>query len=179
LVTLDAPLFEVGGITATMLGSQTNPAVWRKHIEPTQTLFSWVMNNHWGTNYRAYQEGIITFRYALWPHQKFDASKNSQLAIGLSQPLLVKPATENKSILSGIYPDQLQVIVTAFKPCDDGKGRMLTLFNSSEILVETKLVSPEKSSIQVWKSNSGEDKTQLISNLMEIPAWGTVVIRVE
>jgi len=38
---------EVGGITATMLGSQKVPALWRQHIEPIQTFYSWVMNNHW------------------------------------------------------------------------------------------------------------------------------------
>src|SRR5205823_10252196 len=32
--TLDAPLIEVGSVSATMLGSQTHPEVWRKHIEP-------------------------------------------------------------------------------------------------------------------------------------------------
>ncbi len=52
-VTMDAPLVEIGGITATMLGSQTNPKIWREHVEPTQTFYSWAINNHWGTNYRA------------------------------------------------------------------------------------------------------------------------------
>jgi hypothetical protein len=55
-VSQDAPLIEVGEISTTKLGSQTNPNIWRKRIEPTQTFFSWVMNNHWGTNYRAYRE---------------------------------------------------------------------------------------------------------------------------
>jgi len=179
LITLDAPLFEVGGITAVMLGSQTNPDIWRKHIEPTQTLFSWALNNHWGTNYRAYQEGLITFRYALWPHKQFSASENSQYAIGLSQPLLVKLATENIPATSGIYPDQSQVIVTAFKPCDNHKGRMLTLYNSSESPVKTKLISEIKPIQHVWLTNSGEDKTEEINSDIEIPAWGVVMIRVE
>jgi len=56
---------------------------------------------------------------------------------------------------------------------------MLTLFNSSEMTVETKLAGTENSGIQIWKSNSGEDKTQLIGNKLKIPAWGTVVIRIE
>jgi len=179
LITLDAPLFEVGGITAVMLGSQTNPDIWRKHIEPTQTLFSWALNNHWGTNYRAYQEGLITFRYALWPHKQFSASENSQYAIGLSQPLLVKQASENTPATSGIYPDQSQVIVTAFKPCDNGKGRMLTLYNSSESTVKTNLVSENKPIQHIWLSNSGENKTEEINSNIEIPAWGVVMIRVE
>ena len=39
-VTLDAPLVEVGGITATMLGSQRDPTIWREHIERTQKFYS-------------------------------------------------------------------------------------------------------------------------------------------
>jgi alpha-mannosidase len=137
------------------------------------------MNNHWGTNYRAYQEGLVTFRYALWPHQEFSAAENSKYAIGLSQPLLVKQASENTPVLSGIYPDQQQVIVTAFKPCDDGKGRLLTLFNSSASTVKTKLVAGENSFQHIWVSNVGEDKLQEISSNLEVPAWGVVMVRVE
>jgi hypothetical protein len=79
--TLDAPLVEVGSLSATMLGSQTHPEVWRKHIEPTQTFYSWVINNHWGTNYRAYQDGLIEFRYPLRPHAGYDL----QPPVGLQQ----------------------------------------------------------------------------------------------
>ena len=179
LITLDAPLFEVGGITAVMLGSQTNPEIWRKHIESTQTLFSWALNNHWGTNYRAYQEGNITFRYALWPHKQFKAWENSKYAIGLSQPVLVNQASENNVTLSGIYPDQPQVIVTGFKPCDDGEGLMLTLFNSSPAKVITKLISGNYPLKQVWKSNSGEDKLAQISSNIELPAWEVIILRIK
>ena len=59
--TLDAPLVEIGYLSATMLGSQTHPELWRKHIDSTQRFYSWVMNNHWSTNYRAYQEGPSSF----------------------------------------------------------------------------------------------------------------------
>jgi hypothetical protein len=179
LITLDAPLFEVGGITAVMLGSQTNPEIWRKHIEPTQLLFSWAINNHWGTNYRAYQEGLITFRYALWPHRQFKAYENSQYAIGLSQPLPVKLASDETPVVSGIYPDQPQVIVTAFKPCDNGKGSMLTLFNSSPVTIKTRLISGKNSAQQIWKSNSGEDKILKISNNIQFAPWDVIIIRVE
>ena len=64
-VTLDTPLVQVGGITATLLNSQTRPEVWRRSVGRTQKLYAWAMNNHWGTNYRAYQEGPTRFRFAL------------------------------------------------------------------------------------------------------------------
>ena len=62
--TLDAPLVEVGGITADKIGTQANPSVWLSKLAPSQTLYSWVMNNHWYTNYKADQDGPTTFRYA-------------------------------------------------------------------------------------------------------------------
>jgi len=93
--------------------------------------------------------------------------------------LLVKQASENIPATSGIYPDRSQVIVTAFKPCDNGKGRMLTLYNSSESTVKTNLVSEKKPIQHVWLTNSGEDKTAEINSNIEIPAWGVVMIRVE
>jgi alpha-mannosidase len=180
LVTLDAPLFEVGGITATMLGSQTNPEIWRKHIEPTQTLFSWVINNHWGTNYRAYQDGLITFRYALWPHKQYSPSENSRHAVGLSQPLLVKQASENQILKpAGIYPENSEVLITALKPCDDGKGRIMTLFNSSSSAIKTKLITKNSTLGNLWITDLGEGKKQKVSNNISFLPWETRMIRVE
>src|SRR5262249_44656758 len=90
-VTLDAPLIQLGGLTATLLNSQTNPDIWRSKIERTQKIYSWAMNNHGATNSRAYQEGPTISRFILRPHRKADAAKASRFAIGFSQPLLVRP----------------------------------------------------------------------------------------
>jgi hypothetical protein len=56
---------------------------------------------------------------------------------------------------------------------------MLTLYNSSESPVKTKLISEIKPIQHVWLTNSGEDKTEEINSDIEIPAWGVVMIRVE
>lgn len=39
-----------------------------RSLPRTQTFFSYVMNNYWHTNYKADQDGPVTFRYALRPH---------------------------------------------------------------------------------------------------------------
>ena len=72
--TVDAPLVELGGLTANLIGSQTDHRVWIAKLEPTSTIYSWVMNNHWGTNYRAYQDGPTVFRFILRPHGRRDAA---------------------------------------------------------------------------------------------------------
>ena len=38
LCALDAPLVEIGYLSATMPSSQTHPEIWRKHVEPLRSL---------------------------------------------------------------------------------------------------------------------------------------------
>ena len=90
--TADAPLVEIGGLTANLPRKQPNPNAYMKHIAPAATLYSWVMNNHWHTNYRADQEGWVTFRYAIHPHGIYDAGAAARCGIENTQPLIVAPA---------------------------------------------------------------------------------------
>ncbi len=91
--TVDAPLVEAGGMTIYDIGPQNGgPAAWLEHVKPSQTLYSYVMNNHWGTNYKADQEGPTTFRYSLLPHRQYDPAAAQRFGIECSQPLVAVPA---------------------------------------------------------------------------------------
>ena len=61
---------------------------WIQQLGPTQTLFSYVMNNYWETNYKASQEGMTTFRYSLLPHGPYDQAAAARFGIERSQPLV-------------------------------------------------------------------------------------------
>ena len=177
-VTLDAPLVEIGGITATMLGSQTNPKVWRKHIDPTQKLYSWALNNHWETNYRAYQDGIITFRYVIQPHGVFDLLSASKMAIDQSQPLIVAAASG-----SGIDKPRLQlsnqrVLVLSLRPSLDGKAWMITLYNPGDHDESTGL-SWSGSVGAAHLSNTGESQLTAAGEKISVAGQDVVTIRVE
>ncbi|MGE5361450.1 MAG: polysaccharide lyase family protein, partial [Bacteroidales bacterium] len=54
LAPLDAPLVEVGGMTANLLGSVATSR-WMTRANASQTIYSWAQNNHWHTNYKADQ----------------------------------------------------------------------------------------------------------------------------
>ncbi|HVU58888.1 MAG TPA: polysaccharide lyase family protein [Puia sp.] len=156
-VTLDAPLLEVGGITATLLGGQSNPDVWRKKIEPTQKIYSWAINNHWETNYRAYQEGIITFRYALRPHTQFSPAEASRFATGLTQPLVITRAQQQEHPLPLLTVTNKDILVQTLKPSEDGKAYIVTLFNVSD--------HPASTTLQ-WSAQTGAVH---YSNTTELP----------
>jgi len=177
-VTLDAPLLEVGGITATLLGGQFNPDVWRKKIEPTQKIYSWAINNHWETNYRAYQEGIITFRYALRPHGQFSPSEATRFATGLTQPLVVTKALDKENTLPLLSVSNKDVIVQALKPSEDGKAWIVTLFNASGAEARTSLQWSAQTGAMHY-SNTTELPLAPIEGDINIAPWDLVTVRAE
>jgi hypothetical protein len=179
-VSLDTPLVQVGGLTANLLNSQTDPKVWRASVEPTQALYPWLMNNHWGTNYRAYQEGPVTFRFAIRAHNGYDPAAAPRLATGLSQPLLALPAAA--SAPSGRPRLRLtndHVVVTAFKPSDDGLGWIVRLYNVSETEQQVGVEWDDPRPARLFLSATSEARGAEVRGPISLPAWGLVTIRAE
>lgn len=177
LVTLDAPLVEVGGITATMLGGQTNPAIWRKHIEPTQKIYSWALNNHWETNYRAYQVGLIRFRYALEPHGAYDPVASTHLATGLAEPLITSAASGSvPASLLRLSSDRL--LVLSLRPSRDGKAFMVTLYNPGATAESTGF-SWGVTVGAAHFSNTDEETLEAVNGAVSVAGQDVVTVRVE
>ena len=197
--TLDAPLVEVGEISATLVGSQSDPEVWRKVVQPTQKLYSWAMNNHWGTNYRQYQEGPVTFRYALRPHDGYDAAETYRLATSMSQPLLVragkqaersgvpiakrigdgrKAGSKFESIKfqapAGLDSDG--IVLISLKPADDGNGYIARLYNPGLEPASGKLDTMGR---ELWLSNTAEKKIRMINPDITLAGMELLTIRIE
>jgi alpha-mannosidase len=179
-VTLDAPLVQVGSLTATLLNSQTDPNVWRKHVEPTQKLYVWAMNNHWGTNYRAYQEGPTVFRFVLRPHGRRDPAEASRFATGFSYPLLAVPARGEKPTGTPLLTVQpSDVLVTALKPSDDGKALIVRLFGASAQARAADLKWGDVKPKAVFLSDTSERPGKRIGTRIKVPASGLVTLRAE
>ena len=178
--TLDAPLVEIGGITATMLGSQKNPSIWRKNIEPTQTVYSWAMNNHWGTNYRAYQEGPTEFRYALCPHREWSAAESSKLAIGLTQPLIPSFAAASPEVGSSLVRiEPADVLALSLKPSKDGKAWMVRLFGASDQARRATLTWASSGIGTTSLSDLAEQPLRTLTGEVPVDAYELVTLRVE
>ncbi|HYG36356.1 MAG TPA: glycosyl hydrolase-related protein, partial [Clostridia bacterium] len=176
---VDAPLVEVGGITANLVGSQTDPRVWIQHLEPSQSIYSWVMNNHWHTNYRAEQEGPTVFRFAIRPHQTFKPEQAAQFGVACSQPLIPLKASGKRPLHSRLELSNEKVLVTALKPSDDGKGWIVRLFGASGTSQKVRLSWSSPAPQHLWLSDTSERPKQEIVRAIEVPAWGIVTIRAE
>lgn len=89
-VTLTSPqlaLWEVG----TMVNEEkvvNGYKKWKDTVTPSATVFLYAMNNYWHTNYKADQNGEVTFDLYLHFHTTFDEKKANQFAYEITQPLM-------------------------------------------------------------------------------------------
>ena len=179
--TLDAPMVEVGDLTAETLGvgPNTDSPKWLDRSVPSQTLYSWVMNNYWELCFKADQGGVAVFRYSLLPHRQYDPVVAQRFGIERSQPLVGTPAC-------GIAPsgrpflelDRPEVIVASVKPSNDRRACIVRLFGAGGKTVRVTLrwgQSPRT----VWISNLAEDPDKEVTGPVEVPAFGLITLRVQ
>lgn len=165
IVPVDAPLASFGDI---------NRGSWPGEFHPrSSTLFSYIMNNYWHTNYRAGQGGTFTFRYVLTSAGQFDPAALSRLGwesmetpamerIGgqekIGNPEAPLPAT-GASLLEIQNPN---VALVTWKLAEDGKGTILRLKEltgrSEEVVVTTPYATIRSASL----CNSVEDNLRAL-----------------
>lgn len=176
-VTPDAPMLQFEPIKiAKPFGTE----YWREHIEPGASLWSWTMNNHWETNYKADQEGWLTFRYVVRPHAGgYDAVREQQFGRGVCQPLqalrvdATKPAAA--SLLTVSNPG---IVVTSIRPSRDRKAFIVRLFNVTDETRQTTLAWGRPLGA-TWLSNLMEEPVAAAGPVISMNQYELVTLRVE
>lgn len=90
-VTISSPesaLFEVGKLVDEREVND-GTKLWRTENHSSNTVFAYVMNNYWHTNYKAYQDGKVTFNFILQFHKEFDLGDAQRAGAEATEPLLV------------------------------------------------------------------------------------------
>ncbi len=176
-VTLDAPMVQFDA-PARQLESRRAP---HPALGSTHRFYSWLMNNRWGTNYKAKQEGPVTFRYVLRPHPgPCDAAEATRFATGFSQPLLVRKCGATAPVaqpLLSLSADN--VLVTALKPCDDRKGWIIRLFEAAGQRTSTRLQWGGRRPKAVYLSGTDEARGRPVSEDIQFQPHGLVTLRAE
>ncbi|MCI0493762.1 hypothetical protein L0Z72_02050 [candidate division KSB1 bacterium] len=174
LAPIDAPLLEVGDIHADATVSG-----WVRNLEFSQTIYSYVMNNYWETNYKAEQPGLTRFRYSIFLHGKYDQARAEQFGIENSQPLIPVAVLKDKPEFDSLFSvEPRDVIVTMMKPVDDGKKIIIRLFNTSAEEKSAKLIWGSLLPKDVYLSNLFEEQLEKLGDLISMPGYGikTIVI---
>ncbi len=177
--TVEAPLLEVGGLTANLPRSQPNPRAYMSHVNASPTLYSWVMNNHWHTNYRADQEGETEFRYAIRPHAAYDQTAAAHFGVESTEPLIAAPAAGPAPADSLVEITPGSIMITSIAPSDDGRALILRLYNTSETAARASLqwnkVRPKKISV----SNLAGRPGKIENGAVDMTAYEVRTLRAE
>ena len=125
-VSPDAPLIELNQITTDAVAYG-----WVDQVNPDGTLYSYVMNNYWETNYLAGQEGEVTFRYYIIPHSGFNASQVERRAIEVCQPLVPLFTSGEAESLNLFDIRNEEIILGSIRPIN-GNDYLLRFDNISD-----------------------------------------------
>ncbi len=157
IVLQDAPLFEAGAITtdAVLYG-------WKRETKHNGVVYSYVMNNYWETNYKAYQPGITTFRYSLFPHGRYDGTVNAKQSLEVMQPLLTTMTSPRTGPL--VLIDNQNIIIESIKPSRSSDGLELTLFNISDLDQEA-LIAGTGTCESLYLIEDGSRSSEQVTNL--------------
>jgi hypothetical protein len=126
VVPIDAPLVAFGDIVR---------GEWPAEFKPkSSAIFSWLMNNYWGTNFPAWQGGDFTFRYAITSNAKFNGPSLTRFGLEALTPLERDdaPGTQDPSLLPNRDASLLEianpgVALLTWKRAEDDYGTILRL----------------------------------------------------
>jgi hypothetical protein len=156
LMLLEAPLIEPASIIDEQRVLSGSVKAWKEEGQPTSTFFSYAMNNYWHTNYKADQEGIARFHYALRPHGQFNHSEMEKSAAAFTQPLVGLPVNESASFSPGLFElGNERIVVTAIVPQENG-GYLLRLFNPEPSAENTNIMWKTWKPAPVLMVNTGQ-----------------------
>jgi hypothetical protein len=172
--TVDAPLIEIGTITAEQ--------PWLKAVRPSQTLFSYVMNNYWHTNYKADQAGLAVFRYSLIPHAAFRPEAAVRSGREAREPLLAATVTgasqaEPPAPLARIDPPE--ILVSSIRPLPGGSSWLVYLYNPTSQDQDATVEWNKTAAVAMRFSDGFGHSGPEIKDGFKMAAYGSSYIRVD
>ena len=178
--SLDAPLIESGSMTANQTGTWSGERKpWLSKLEPGSSIYSWVMNNHWFTNFPLTQDGPVTFRYRILPHGAYDAGLANRFGLEQSQPLIALAANNNaisKSLIAIEAPST--VTSSMLKSTAEGNTTIVRLRSVSEKDETVKLSWPAGDPKTVHLFETEEIAGIKVGNEIILPANGLATLKV-
>lgn len=181
LSTADAPIWEIGDMNGQKWMKDMAKRPWMKTYDPSQTLFSWVMNNRWFVNYKAHQEGLIPFRYRFDLHDEFKESEAKKRGMEFSMPLIINPVKKSSVAHATFLTIQgsEDILVSSIKPARSDESVLIRVFNASNEKSNAELSFNTENELKLFLSDPLENKKKEINTTLEMQPWEIKTIMVE
>ncbi len=169
VMPLDASMVTLGDI---------NRGAWPTQFgERPGTIFSYVMNNYWDTNYRAGQGGHFRFRYVITSAPSTQATELSRSGWEEMTPLEEDEVTSQDKALNLPRPldgkqgsflkvNDSELLLDTWKPAEDGNGTILRFLDIGGATRKVTAQTPLLQLQQAWQTDAVERNRNPLS-LME------------
>ncbi|HEV2464461.1 MAG TPA: polysaccharide lyase family protein [Acidobacteriaceae bacterium] len=138
------------------------------------TIFSYIMDNYWDTNYAAGQGGHFRFRYVITSAGSTDPAALSRMGWEDSTPLEVDTVTtQDKALqqpqpLNGTQDSFLKVedpdlLLETWKPAEDGNGTILRFLDIGGVTRTVSVTTPLLNLVKAWQTNAVERNQKSLS----------------
>jgi alpha-mannosidase len=165
IVPVDAPLVTLGDI---------NRGVWPENFAPkSSTIFSYVFNNYWHTNFRAEQGGESTFRYVMTSGAALAPQDLARFGRAAMTPLETDEVVDQDKVgnperplepvsTSFLQVDGSGVVVENWKAAEDGNGTALRLLETAGTESKATIRFPLLKLERAWLCTAMEDEIKMI-----------------
>lgn len=180
LLSLDAPVIELAALTDER-PSAGNQRAWRAHVPPGTAVYAYLLNNYWHTNYKADQEGLMTFRFAIWPHGPFDPAALRRFGADGEQPLLVV-ATDAAAppTRAPFRIDGSGVVVQSLAPAGTGRAILARLYNASDRQRTAAVIATAAApALRVALADAAGRPVRALNGPLVLPPFAAVRIHIE
>jgi len=152
-----------------------NRGTWPEKFEPKSgTIFSYVLNNYWHTNFRRVQSGDFTFRYVLTSGREITPGAMARLGRSAMTPIEIRQLTANDKFgdpaepltpnpTSFLQVDAPDVVIIDWKIAEDGQGTIVRLLESGGHSTTAKLSFPLFTINQAWQTNAAEENESQVN----------------
>ena len=107
------------------------------------------------------------------------AGAGARAGVAATQPLIAARARGVAPAASRFTLSSDAVLVTAFKPADDGQGSIVRLYGAAGKTVKTSLRWSDPAPKSTWLSDTSEKPLKPVHGPITVPAWGIVTLRLE
>ncbi len=181
LATLDAPLLELGAITDERQDPKTRVRSWRTTTAVGSTIYAYLLNNYWHTNYKADQEGRLAFRFVLRPHAgspSFGPVELRRFGADNEQPLLVRPVTATSPRLRMPFRFQSAGVIVSSLRAERGGAVILRVYNPSQRSGTARIVGGQNAAIRVSVAEGDRKTTTIANGSIVLKPFATAIVRV-
>jgi hypothetical protein len=175
---IQSPLIEWGKLSGNILDGARQYSLWQKKVPQSSTIYSWVLNNHWDTNFPLEQGGNMQQRYSFMIHDGFDIVAANRFGMEKHRPMIVVQAKENIIRKPMVRINNPLLVISTIKWTADKSGLLLRVRSISEKQEFLSLDWPAGKPRSLFQCDIDEEPLQEVNDTIKIEPYGMMNIRI-